>query len=173
MVERSQPMRRPPSGVRPRGPLVLIVEGEDALRELCAAELASAGFMVLEASDGATGIEKAFQFGPHAVVLDLILPGVDGFKVARRLRSDDRTHDVALIALTGLASPKFEQLAFAAGFDGFLGKPAPAAALIEELLEQLAKRGKSGSRPDLSRVARGASGTGGAAGPGLGSAGDG
>src|SRR3984957_1333938 len=101
-MESSVPLRRTPSGVRPRGPLVLIVEDDDSLRELYAAELAAAGFMVLEASDGATGIEKALQFGPHAVVLDLMIPGVDGFKVARRLRTDDRTHDVALIALTAL-----------------------------------------------------------------------
>jgi CheY-like chemotaxis protein len=154
MVERSAPLRRLPSGVRPRGPLVLIVEAEDALRELYAAELASAGFMVLEAGDGATGIEKAFQFGPHAVVLDLILPGVDGFKVARRLRTDDRTHEVALVALTGLASPKFEQLALAAGCDGFLSKPVVAADLVGELVRQIARRARSVSQPDMSRVAR-------------------
>jgi CheY-like chemotaxis protein len=147
-------MRRPPSGVRPRGPLVLIVEAEESQRELYAAELASAGFMVLEAPDGATGIEKAFQFGPHAVVLDLILPGVDGFKVARRLRGDDRTQDVALIALTGLASQKFEQLALAADCDAFLSKPVLTATLIAELLRQMARRARSGNGPDLSRVAR-------------------
>jgi DNA-binding response OmpR family regulator len=154
MSERPTSLRRQPSGVRPRGPLVLIVEAEETARELCAAELASAGFMVLEASDGATGIEKALQFGPHAVVLDLILPGVDGFKVARRLRGDDRTQDVALIALTGLASQKFEQLALAAGCDAFLSKPVLTESLIAELLRQIARRAKSGNEPDLSRVAR-------------------
>jgi DNA-binding response OmpR family regulator len=132
---------------------VLLVEDEDSLRELYAAELASAGFMVLEAGDGALGIEKALQFGPHAVVLDLMLPGVDGFKVARRLRADDRTHDVAIVALTALTSQKFEQLALAAGCDAFLSKPVIAAALIGELVRQIAKRAKSGSQPDMSRLA--------------------
>jgi len=155
MTERSIRPHRPMSGVRPRGPLVLIVEDEDSLRELYAAELASAGFMVLEATDGATGIAKAFQFGPHAVVLDLMLPGIDGFKVARRLRSDDRTHEVAIIAVTALTSQKFENLALAAGCDAFMSKPVLTAALIGELVRQIARRAKSGgSEPDMSRLAR-------------------
>jgi DNA-binding response OmpR family regulator len=134
---------------------VLIVEDEDSLRELYAAELASAGFMVLEAEDGATAIAKAFQFGPHALVLDLMLPGIDGFKVARRLRGDDRTHDMSIIAVTALTSQKFQNLAIAAGCDAFLSKPVLSAALIGELVRQLAKRSKSGgSQPDLSRLAR-------------------
>jgi DNA-binding response OmpR family regulator len=155
MTDHSVPPRRPMSGVRPRGPLVLIVEDEDSLRELYAAELASAGFMVLEANDGATGIAKAFQFGPHAVVLDLMLPGIDGFKVARRLRGDDRTYETAIIAVTALMSQKFQNLAIAAGCDAFLSKPVLTAALIGELIRQIATRSKgAGSQPDMSRLAK-------------------
>jgi len=139
------------SGTRPRGPLVLVVEDEDAIREMYATELASAGFMVLEAADGATAVEKALQFGPHAVVLDLMLPGVDGFKVARRLRSDDRTRDVAIVALTGLASKKFEALALGSGCDSFMSKPFSTAALVGELVRLLARR-VSGA--DMSRVVK-------------------
>jgi DNA-binding response OmpR family regulator len=130
---------------------VLVVEDEDAIREMYATELASAGFMVLEAADGATAVEKALQFGPHAVVLDLMLPGVDGFKVARRLRSDDRTRDVAIIALTGLASKKFEALALGSGCDSFMSKPFSTAALVGELVRLLARR-VSGA--DMSRVVK-------------------
>lgn len=134
---------------------MLLVEDEDSLRELYAAELAAAGFMVLEAQDGATAIGKAFQFEPHAIVLDLMIPGVDGFKVARRLRTDERTEDVAIIALTALRSEKFEQLALGAGCDAFLSKPVLAAALVGELVRQIAKRSKSGgSSPDMTRVVR-------------------
>ena len=141
------------SGVRSRGPLVLLVEDEDSLRELYAAELAAAGFMVLEAQDGATAIGKAFQFGPHAVVLDLMIPGVDGFKVARRLRTDDRTAETVIIALTALRSEKFEGLALGAGCDAFLSKPVLSAALVGELVRQIAKRAKSGgSSPDMTRL---------------------
>jgi DNA-binding response OmpR family regulator len=140
------------SGVRPRGPLVLIVEDEGSLRELYAAELAAAGFMVLEAADGAQAVEKALQFAPHAIVLDLMLPGVDGFKVARRLRGDDRTADVAIVAVTALESAKLRELALGSGCDSFLTKPVIAAALVGELVRQIAARAKSASQVDLTRV---------------------
>jgi DNA-binding response OmpR family regulator len=130
------------SGVRPRGPLVLLVEQEASLRELYAAELAAAGFMVLEAIDGATAIEKALQFGPQAVVLELELEGIDGLKIARRLRGDDRTQDLSIIALTS-SSRKFGTLALSAGCDSVLRKPVLAAALIGELVRLIARRSRS------------------------------
>jgi two-component system, cell cycle response regulator DivK len=142
---------RPFSGVRPRGPLVLVVEETTNARELYAAELAAAGFMVLEAADGATAIEKALRFVPHAVVLDLMLPGVDGFKVARKLRSDDRTSDVVIIAVAALTSERVEPIARAAGCDAFMAKPVLGAALAGEIVRLLAAKR---SVADLTRVKR-------------------
>jgi two-component system cell cycle response regulator DivK len=135
---------------------VLIVEDEDSIREMYAAELAAAGFMVLEAADGTTAIEKALQFGPHAVVLDLMLPEIDGFKVARRLRAEDSTQGMVIVALTALASKKFEMLALGAGCDAFLSKPVLGAALVGEVVRLLAKakRSRDSSGPDLSRLGR-------------------
>jgi DNA-binding response OmpR family regulator len=129
-----------------------VVEDEDSIRELYAAELAAAGFMVLEAPDGASAIEKALQFAPHAIVLDLVLPGIDGFKVARRLRGDDRTQDSAIVALTALAAERFEAMALAAGCDTFLRKPVIAAALIGEVVRLLARRSERLSAPDMTRL---------------------
>jgi two-component system cell cycle response regulator DivK len=150
MPSPSAPPPRIMSGVRSRGPLVLVAEDEDSIRDLYATELAAAGFMVLEAADGARAIEKALCFGPHAIVLDLMLPGVDGFKVARRLRSDDRTQDVAIIAVSALTSKKFETLAIGAGCDSFMNKPVMTAALVGELIRLLGRRASA----DLSRVAK-------------------
>jgi DNA-binding response OmpR family regulator len=135
------PPRRTSSGIRPRGPLVLLVAEEDSLRERYAAELAASGFMVLEATDGAAAIEKALQFGPHAVVLELEFKAVDGLRVARRLRTDDRTQDVSIIALTS-SSWKFGTMALGAGCDSVLRKPVLAAALIGELVRLIARRSK-------------------------------
>jgi len=144
----SSPVRRqrPSSGTRPRGPLVLVVEHDDDVREAYSVELAAAGFMVLEAPDGSTAVEKALQFGPHAVVLDLMLPGIDGLKVARRLRADDRTHDIALIAIistTGTASEAAGSLAIAAGCDSFVSRPVAPGMLTGEVLRLVARRSRN------------------------------
>jgi two-component system OmpR family response regulator len=123
---------------------VLLVEGEDSLRELYAAELAAAGFLVLEASDGAAAIDKALQFGPQAVVLQLEIEGLDGLKIVRRLRADERTQGMAIIALTS-SSRKFGTVGLAAECDSVLRMPVIAAALIGELIRLIARRTTGGS----------------------------
>ena len=154
MKDPSVPLARPRSGVRPRGPLVLVVDGDEAVRGVFATELAASGFMVLEAHDGASAIEKATQFGPHAVVLDLVLPGCDGLKVARRLREIDATREVCLVAVSAMRSERGEPMALAAGFDAFFAKPVMGATLIAELIRLLAKRAGRGPAADLTRVIR-------------------
>ncbi len=146
------PVRNARSGTRPRGPLVLLVEDDEVMRDVIASELAGAGFMVLEAGSGAGAIEKALQFGPHAVVLDLMLPGIDGFKVARKLRTHERTRDLVIVAVTALVSRKSEEMALAAGCDAFFSKPVAAGVLVGELVRQIARRGREASSPDMSRV---------------------
>jgi DNA-binding response OmpR family regulator len=125
------------------------------VRARYATELAASGFMVLEAHDGATGLEKATQFGPHAIVLDLVLPGCDGFKIARRLREIESTRDVALVAVSALRSERAEPMALAAGCDAFFSKPIMGAALIATLIRLLARRAGQGAAPDMSRITKG------------------
>jgi DNA-binding response OmpR family regulator len=137
--------------VRPRGPLVLVVEESAGAREVFSVELAAAGFMVLEAPDGAAAIERAIRFGPHAVIVDLTMQGIDGFKVARRLRADDRTSDAVIIALGGGDAERLEPMATAAGCDSFMTKPVLAAALVGEVVRLLAAKR---SMADLTRVKR-------------------
>ena len=145
---------RPFSGVRPRGPLVLVVEAAEGSRELYSAELATAGFMALEAADGATAIDKALRFAPHAVVLDLMLPGIDGFNVARHLRADARTREVLIIGVATLAADttdRVDAMALAAGCDAFMARPILGAALVGEIVRLLAAKR---SAADLTRVRR-------------------
>src|SRR6201999_3315 len=110
----------PPSAAaptpRPRvwGPLVLIIEDTTDLRDLFAAELATDGFLVIDAVDGEVGLEKAQRFRPDAIVLDLMLPGINGFNVARMLRGDERTRDAAIVAVTALSSERLRAMALEA-----------------------------------------------------------
>jgi DNA-binding response OmpR family regulator len=129
--------------------LVLIIEDTTDLRDLFAAELATDGFLVIDAVDGEGGIDKAKRFEPDAIVLDLMLPGINGFNVARILRSHEPTRNAAIVAVTALTSIRLRSMALEAGCDSCLVKPVLGATVVRELMRLLvAKR----SSADLSRV---------------------
>ena len=134
---------------RSRGPLVLIIEDTTDLRDLFAAELATEGFLVIDALDGEAGIDKAKRFEPDAIVLDLMLPGINGFNVARILRSHERTRNAVIVAVTALTSIRLQTLALEAGCDSCLLKPVLGSAVIRELTRLLVAK-HSGA--DLSRL---------------------
>jgi DNA-binding response OmpR family regulator len=136
---------------RPRLPLVLIVEDTADLRDLFATELATDGFLVIDAPDGESALEKARRFEPHAVVVDLMLPGIDGFALARILRADPATRDAAIVAVTALASGHHRALAIESGCDSCLRKPVLGADVAQEVTRVLKKRA---TRADLTRLRR-------------------
>jgi two-component system, cell cycle response regulator DivK len=136
---------------RGHGPLVLIIEDTTDLRDLFAAELATDGFLVIDAVDGEAGIDKARRFQPDAILLDLMLPGVNGFSVARLLRGDDRTRDVVIVAVTALTSNRLRSMAIEAGCDSCLSKPVLGADVVRELTRLLVLK-QSGA--DLNRLKR-------------------
>ena len=121
-------------------PLVLVVEDTWDHRELYTAELRFAGFAVLEAADGEAAIDTALESSPQAVVLDLMLPRVSGFNVARLLRTNERTRDAKIVAVTALTSDTSRAQALGAGCDSVLRKPVIGAAVVEEVVRLLAKR---------------------------------
>jgi CheY-like chemotaxis protein len=101
--------------------VVLIVEDDAETRAFLQTALREElGLAVAVARDGAEAVERARRHGPAVVLLDIHLPKVDGYAVARQLRADPHTTDAWLIALTGLGEPR---RAAAAGFDRFLNKP--------------------------------------------------
>jgi DNA-binding response OmpR family regulator len=137
------PDTRPPqriSKVRPGAPLVLVVEDTADQRDLFVEELEAAGFAVLHAADGETAIDAALQLSPEAMVLDLMLPKISGFSVARLLRSNDRTRHTTIVAVTALASDTFRVQALDAGCDTVLRKPIVGAKVVAEVVRLLAKR---------------------------------
>jgi signal transduction histidine kinase/ActR/RegA family two-component response regulator len=112
---------------------VLIVEDNPDGRETLRMLLALNGHSVLEAGDGLAGVEAALAERPDAVVVDIGLPGIDGYEVARRIRADARTRTMRLIAASGYGQPEDRQRALQAGFDAFLVKPVQPDDLERQL----------------------------------------
>jgi DNA-binding response OmpR family regulator len=141
---------------RTRRPVVLVVEDTLDQRDLFATELNSAGFDVVEAADGETAIQEALRSNPQAIVLDLMLPGVSGFNVARLLRANEQTQDALIVAVTALTSDTFRTYAFESGCNSVLRKPVIGATVVGEIVRLLAKR-LPGGRPPPSGVSSGPS----------------
>jgi len=108
--------------------LLLVDDNVDAVHSL-ALLLGQLGHEVRTAYDGATGLDVARQFQPEVVILDIGLPGMDGYEVARRIRADMALEHVKLVALTGYGQREDRGRALAAGFDHHLIKPTDLATL--------------------------------------------
>jgi two-component system, cell cycle response regulator DivK len=116
-----------------RRPLVLIVEDEVDLRQLYAHELALSGYDVIQAGNGQDAIDTITARSPDLVLMDLSLPVIDGWEATRRLKADDRTAHIPVVALTGHDGSGELQRATNAGCDWFVPKPCPPDALITEI----------------------------------------
>ena len=124
--------------VSSRRSLVYVEDNEDA-RATMAELLRSDGYEVIEVPDGEGVLAAVLATQPHAVLLDIGLPGIDGYEVARRLRANPATQSVPLIALTGYGQLRDKQAAEVAGFDAHLVKPVDPAAVLRAVEEVLAK----------------------------------
>jgi integral membrane sensor domain MASE1/CheY-like chemotaxis protein len=120
------------AGVQPRR--VLIVEDNADVRLAVRTLLEHDGHIVFEADDGVTGVDSAVQLRPEVVLVDIGLPGMDGYEVARKLRA--RFATLRLVALTGYGQPEDRRKARGAGFDEHLVKPVDPAALQRALGER-------------------------------------
>lgn len=140
------------TGARPlRTPRALVVDDYQDTRAILIDVLVSHGFRVETAEDGVEALAKARTWKPDVAVLDLSMPGLDGFEVARRLKSDDTTRHLPLVAYTAHTDPEYRSRALEAGFDSFLVKPTPPGELISELqalLPEPARRVARGAEPD-------------------------
>lgn len=125
--------------MRRERPLVLVVDDFEAGRELCAEYLAFRGYGVATAQDGAEALEKAFDLAPDAILMDLSLPEIDGWEATRRLRADERTRDIRIIALTAHALEAERDRALEAGCDEVVTKPVPPNELERVVREQLGR----------------------------------
>jgi two-component system alkaline phosphatase synthesis response regulator PhoP len=127
---------------------VLVIDDEAPIRLLCKVNLEAEGMDVLEAADGPTGLEQARQQTPDVVLLDVMMPGLDGWQVAEHLLQDERTSDIPIIFLTARAEFRDRARGLDIGGVDYVTKPfnpLELAPLVRELLERIER----GERDEL------------------------
>jgi CheY-like chemotaxis protein len=117
---------------------VLVADDKESSREFVRTVLEHAGYVVEEAADGREALAKVREDPPDLVVLDLHMPGLDGFAVIEALRQDARYFSLPVVALTASAMQGDRERALAAGFVDYMTKPISVNVLRNRLLDLLA-----------------------------------
>jgi CheY-like chemotaxis protein len=118
-------------------PLVLVVDDFADNREMYSEYLSFSGYDVIEARNGKEAIDAAQSRMPDIIIMDLSLPVMDGWEATRRLKADERTKKIPVVALTGHALAGHSKGAREAGCDSFLAKPCLPDQLVAEIKRML------------------------------------
>jgi two-component system, cell cycle response regulator DivK len=118
-------------------PLILVVDDYEDNRDMYSQYLQFAGLRVAEAANGKEALSKTAELMPDLIVMDLSLPGVDGWQATRIIKQDPKTRDILVLALTGHALEGASQGAKDAGCDAFLTKPCLPEDLHQEIQRML------------------------------------
>jgi DNA-binding response OmpR family regulator len=127
---------------------VLVIDDEAPIRLLCRVNLEAEGIDVVEAADGPTGIDKAKDETPDVVLLDVMMPGLDGWRVAEQLLDDNRTNGIPIIFLTARAEFRDRAKGLDIGGVDYVTKPfnpLELAPLVRSLLDRIER----GERDEL------------------------
>src|SRR3954467_13831335 len=119
---------------------VLVIDDEAPIRLLCRVNLEAEGMGVLEAADGPSGLDQAREHIPDVVLLDVMMPGLDGWRVAEHLLEDDRTNEIPIIFLTARAEFRDRARGLDIGGVDYVTKPfnpLELAPLVRELLARI------------------------------------
>ena len=131
-------------------PLVLLVDDEEAIRTICRVNLEGDGLAVREAESGAEALEDVRRKHPSLILLDVMMPGVDGWSVAEQLAADPETRDIPVVFLSARTGSEDLERARELGAVGYVVKPFDPLALagtVRDVLERLAR----GEREQLNR----------------------
>ena len=109
---------------------ILVVEDTPDNRQIMRDLLTSAGFEVIEAGDGANGVEAAMRYQPELILMDMQLPGIDGYEATRRIKAHPETHRIPVVAVTSYALSDDASKARAAGCNGYVAKPFSPRQLL-------------------------------------------
>jgi pilus assembly protein CpaE len=144
-------------------PTILVIDDEAPLLDMVDILLSNAGFKVETARSGPEGLQKAIAEQPEVIIVDVMMPEMDGYEVCSRLRNEPRTARSAIIVLTARGQPVDRGMALQSGADCFMIKPFQGKALVEQIQELLGQ--SAGTTPPLGlqavtlRLARGAGAT--------------
>jgi DNA-binding response OmpR family regulator len=119
---------------------VLVIDDKAPIRLLCRVNLEAEGMTVIEARDGPSGVDSARLEGPDVILLDVMLPGLDGWRVAEQLLDDERTASIPIIFLTAKAELRDRARGLDIGGIDYITKPfnpTELAPLVERLLERI------------------------------------
>jgi diguanylate cyclase (GGDEF)-like protein len=130
--------QRPGAGAAPEAPrtgrpIILVADDDEDILKFIEVNLRAQGHSVVTASDGETALALALEYRPALVLLDIVIPGVDGYEICRRLRSDWRFGDPSVILLTGRSLPVDRNIGLAAGADDFIVKPFDPVELVSRV----------------------------------------
>jgi two-component system cell cycle response regulator DivK len=114
---------------------ILVIEDHEENRRILRDLLASARYEMLEARTGEDGLRMATAYHPDLILMDIQLPGLDGYEVTRRIKADAALHHIPIIAVTSYALSGDDLKAFQAGCDGYVAKPYDPMALLSKIRE--------------------------------------
>jgi DNA-binding response OmpR family regulator len=138
--------------MRGGGERVLLVDDEAPMRAVCRLNLELEGFDVLEAEEGREALALASRERPDLVLLDVMMPSMDGFDVARRLQSDPATRTIPVVFMTALAASDDRRRGFDAGGVGYVVKPfdpVHLGATVRHTLDRIAAGDRDGLRREV------------------------
>jgi DNA-binding response OmpR family regulator len=129
---------------------ILIIEDDPAVSRLVEYTLRHEGYEVVIAADGLEGIIKAYSEAPDLVILDVMLPGMDGFEICRCLKSKPDTASLLVLMFSARAQEIDKNTGLKIGADDYLTKPAAPAEIVNRVARLLATKGRA--RPDTEKV---------------------
>ena len=125
-------------------PTILVVDDEASIRRILETRLAMAGYQVASAADGEEGLRQLFAARPDALVLDLMLPGMNGLEILREVRQEPVTHDLPVLVLTARSAEMDKLLGFEHGADDYLTKPFSPRELVARVKALVRRASPSG-----------------------------
>ena len=120
--------------------LILVVEDDEKSRKLVRDVLTFKGYEIVEAETGEEGVRLAQERRPGLVLMDIRLPGIDGVEALRRLRAEETTRGISVMAMTASVMSEDRQKIMAAGFDGYQSKPINVTDFVAAVAQLLERR---------------------------------